>query len=96
MSGRAAFVHDAALEAYGFGGNHPFNPVRVRMTVELCESLALFEGYPFVGSELATDEDLATVHLPSYVRRVREASRGAGDPADLMRYGLGTPDNSIF
>ncbi len=61
MSGRGAIVHDLALEAYGFGGDHPFNPLRVRMTIELCESLELFEGYPFVAPELATDEDLTTV-----------------------------------
>jgi len=96
MSGRAAFVHDAALEAYGFGGDHPFNPLRVRMTIELCESLGLFEGHPFVAPELATDEDLKTVHYSSYVRRVHEASRGEGDFAELVRYGLGTPDNPIF
>ncbi|MDQ3841276.1 MAG: acetoin utilization protein AcuC, partial [Actinomycetota bacterium] len=96
MSGRAAFVHDAALEAYGFGGDHPFNPLRVRMTIELCESLGLFEGHPFVAPGLATDEDLKTVHYSSYVRRVHEASRGEGDFAELVRYGLGTPDNPIF
>ena len=28
LSGRAAIVHDLALENYGFGGDHPFNPPR--------------------------------------------------------------------
>ncbi|MCA1719087.1 MAG: acetoin utilization protein AcuC, partial [Actinobacteria bacterium] len=73
MSGRAAFVHDVALEEYGFGGDHPFNPVRLRMTIELCESLGLLEGYPFVEPAPATDEDLRTVHYMSYVRRVQQA-----------------------
>ncbi len=96
MSGRAAFVHDEALEEYGFGGDHPFNPVRLRMTIELCESLGLLEGYPFVGPEPATDEDLRTVHYASYVRRVQLAGRGEGDLAELEQYGLGTTDNPIF
>ena len=96
MSGRAAFVHDKALEEYGFGEDHPFNPVRLRMTIELCESLGLLEGYPFVGSEPATEKDLTTVHYSSYVRRVEEASRGGGDLEELMQYGLGTQDNPIF
>ena len=94
--GRAAFVHNLALEDYGFGGEHPFNPLRVRLTVELCESLGLLEGYPFVETEPATDEDLTTVHYSSYVRRVREASRGEGDLEELKDYGLGTQDNPIF
>ena len=96
MSGRAVFVHDVALEEYGFGGDHPFNPVRLRMTIELCESLGLLEGYPFVEPEAATGEDLRTVHYTSYVRRVQQAGRGEGDLADLKQYGLGTADNPIF
>ncbi len=96
MSGKAAFVHDAALEDYGFGGGHPFNPVRVQVMIELCESLGLLEEYPWVESEPATDEDLTTVHYTGYVRKVQEASRGEGDQYELMDYGLGTQDNPIF
>ncbi len=96
MSGRAAFVHDVALEEYGFGGDHPFNPVRLRMTIELCESLGLLEGYPFVEPAPAMDEDLRTVHYTSYVRRVQQAGRGEGDLKELKQYGLGTADNPIF
>ena len=39
LSGRAAIVHDLALEDYGFGGDHPFNPLRLRLALELCEAL---------------------------------------------------------
>ena len=94
--GGAVFVHDAAMEHYGFGEEHPFNPIRLRMTVELCDSLGFLEGKPFVSPEPATDEDLTTVHSLGYVRRVREASRGGGEPAELLQYGLGTQDNPIF
>jgi acetoin utilization protein AcuC len=96
VSGRAAFVHDVGLEEYGFGGDHPFNPVRLRMTIELCESLGLLNGHRFVEPEAATDEDLRTVHYTSYVRRVQQAGRGEGDLAELKQYGLGTADNPIF
>ncbi len=59
MSGKAAaIVHDLALESYGFGGGHPFNPMRIRLTLELCEALGLLEGYQFVGSQPATEDDL--------------------------------------
>ena len=96
MSGHAAVVHDLALETYGFGEDHPFNPLRIRLTLELCEALGLLEGYPFVTSEPATDEDLTTVHTLTYVRMVQKAERGEGDLWDLMHYGLGTGDNPIF
>ncbi len=101
MSGEAVFVHDTALEAYSFGEGHPFNPLRVQMAIELCESLGLLEGYTFIEPELATDEDLTTVHYTSYVNRVKKASRGENDLNDddleeLRYYGLGTQDNPIF
>ena len=96
MSGRAVMVHDAALEEYGFGGDHPFNPLRLRLTLELCEALGLLEGYPLVDCEPATVEDLTTVHSLTYVRRVQDAGRGMGALSDLLDYGLGTGDNPIF
>jgi acetoin utilization protein AcuC len=94
LSGQAAIVHDLALEDYGFGGDHPFNPLRVRLALELCEALGLLEDYPFVSPGPATEEDLTTVHSLTYVRMVQKA--GAGDMSDLLYYGLGTPDNPIF
>ena len=96
MSGRSLFVHDEALEAYGFGGDHPFNPLRVRMTIELCEGLGLMEGHRFVAPRPATDEDLTTVHSLSYVRSVQKASRGEARLSEILQYGIGTPDNPIF
>ena len=96
MSGRAAIVHDLALENYGFGGDHPFNPLRVRLALELCEALELLEDYPFISSEPATDEDLTTVHSLTYVRMVQNAGRSMSKLSDLMQYGLGTPDNPVF
>ncbi len=96
MSGQAAIVHDLGLEAYGFGGDHPFNPLRLRLTLELCEGLGLLEDHTLVGSEPATVEDLLTVHSLNYVRRVQRAGRAAGELSDLFHYGLGTADNPIF
>jgi acetoin utilization protein AcuC len=96
VTGRAAIVHDTALESYGFGGEHPFNPIRLRLTLELCEDLGLLDGYPLTPSELATDEDLTTVHSLTYVRMVQQAGRGAALLSDLRDYGLGTGDNPLF
>lgn len=96
LSGRAAIVHDLALEEYGFGGDHPFNPLRLRLALELCEALGLLEDYPFVSSEPATDEDLTTVHSLTYVRMIQKAGLATADLSDLLQYGIGTPDNPIF
>jgi acetoin utilization protein AcuC len=96
LTGRAAIVHDLDLEDYGFGGDHPFNPLRVRLALELCDASGLLADYPFVSPEPANDEDLTTVHSLTYVRMVQRAGRGAAALSDLLPYGLGTPDNPVF
>jgi acetoin utilization protein AcuC len=96
LSGRAAIVHDLALENYGFGGEHPFNPLRVRLALELCAASGLLENYPFVLPDPATLEDLTTVHTLTYVRMVQNAGQGMGDLSDQLPYGLDTADNPIF
>lgn len=96
MSGRAAIVHDRSLEEYGFGEDHPFNPLRIRLTLELCDALGLLDGYDFLAPEPVSEEELTSVHTLTYVRMVQQASRGAGDPERLLDYGLGTPDNPLF
>jgi len=90
LSGRAAIVHDLALEDYGFGGNHPFDPLRLRLTLELCEASGLMEDHHFVPSKPATEGDLITVHNLTYVRMVQRAGRDAAALSDLLPYGLGT------
>ncbi|HZF59387.1 MAG TPA: acetoin utilization protein AcuC [Rubrobacter sp.] len=96
MTGKALIVHDAALESYGFGGEHPFNPLRLRLTLELCRDLGLLEGYPLTPSEPATDADLTTVHSLTYVRMVQQAGRGAARLSRLLDYGLGSGDIPVF
>ena len=95
MSGVSAIVHDRLLETYGFGDNHPFNPLRIRLTLELCEALGLFEDHEFVAPEPAVEKDLLTAHSLTYIRLVQEAGRGVGDAMKLMRYGIGTADNPV-
>ena len=93
-SGRgAAVVHDRALEAYGFGEGHPFNPLRLRMTLDLCESAGLLEGCSFTGSDPADEPDLLRAHSLTYVRLVQQAGKGLSTPAELLDYGIGTEDN---
>lgn len=91
----AAVVHGPELETYGFGEGHPFNPIRLRMTMELCESLGMFESYDFVGSDPATEEDLLTVHSLTYIRLVQQAAAGIADPVELLHYGIGSSDNPV-
>lgn len=95
MSGRSAVVHGRGLEDYGFGDEHPFNPVRLRMTMDLCDALGLLGGHDLVEPAPATEEDLLTVHSLTYLRLVQRASRGDADATDLLPYGIGSQDNPV-
>ena len=95
MSGRSVVFHGRGLEDYGFGEGHPFNPIRLRMTMNLCEVSGLLNGHEFIEPGPATESDLLTVHSLTYVRLVQEASRGEGNPADLLDYGIGSSDNPV-
>jgi acetoin utilization protein AcuC len=82
-----ALAWDPALLGYGFGPGHPFNPLRLELTVALAREFGVLgEVLPF---EPASDELLATVHAPAYVEAVR---RGVTD----FGHGLGTADNPLF
>ena len=96
MSGRSVLVHGPGLEDYGFGEGHPFNPIRLRMTMGLCDALGMLGDHDFVEPGPATEEDLLTVHSLTYLRLVQEASHGEGDVADLLQYGIGGPDNPVM
>jgi len=83
----AALAWDPALLDYGFGPGHPFNPLRLELTVALARAYGVArEALAF---EPASDELLATVHSPTYVQAVRA---GVTDFA----HGLGTADNPLF
>jgi acetoin utilization protein AcuC len=95
VSGPAVFVWDEALTRYDFGPGHPFDPVRLRLTMELARELGVLASpaVSLVPPSPATDGAIATVHDDDYIEAVRRAGRTlAPDP----RYGLGTADDPVF
>jgi len=83
----AALAWDPALLDYGFGPGHPFNPLRLELTIELAREFGVVGALlPF---EPADDALLETVHEPAYVAAVK---RGVTD----VVHGLGTADNPLF
>jgi acetoin utilization protein AcuC len=89
----AAVIYHPAYREYSFGADHPFNPRRVDMTLDLVDSL----GHPARPLEPppATREEILDVHEEYYVRRVEELSLGRDVP-DREEYGLDTPDTPAF
>jgi acetoin utilization protein AcuC len=95
MTGPAAVVWDDGLTRYDFGPGHPFNPVRIRLTMELAGALGVLvaPAVTMVVPSPATDGELETVHDREYIEAVRHA--GHALTPDLS-FGLGTADDPVF
>src|SRR5690606_13943614 len=84
---------DEALLSYDLG-DHPFNPVRVELTVALARDLGVLsaDGVRVVAPEPADDATLLRVHTADYLAAVKAAP----DDPFFQGYGLNTPDNPVF
>ena len=91
---------DERLTGYDFGPGHPLAPVRVELTVELARAFGLLDhdGVTVERPAPATDAELELVHDAGYIEAVRRAGETGSMPptADLLRFGLGTPDDPVF
>lgn len=86
-------VYHSRYQAYDFGPEHPFSPVRLAMLLDLLETL--HGPCAFVAPEPATRDDLLTVHSEALVAQVEAASTGSPSPA-ARQFGLNTPDVPVF
>jgi acetoin utilization protein AcuC len=89
---RSAVVWDSALLGYDLGGDHPFNPVRLQLTIRLATELGVLDGVSLLVPEPAGDTELRRVHAEEYLAAVREAPMAGWD----VGHGLGTADNPVF
>src|ERR1700682_1657098 len=78
---------------------HPLQPIRVKLTMDLIRSTGLIEHCHLLPPRLATIKELELVHSPDYVDLVRKLS----DPVERRRVareriaaaGFGSADNPI-
>jgi acetoin utilization protein AcuC len=87
-----AVVWDPALLGYDLGGDHPFNPVRLQLTIRLATELGVLEGVPLLIPERATETELLRIHAGEYLEAVKQAPMVGWD----VGHGLGTADNPVF
>jgi acetoin utilization protein AcuC len=96
MSDRSVFVFSEELLNYRFNSHHPFNQMRLKLTLDLLQKLGAISDDQIVPPRMATDEELSLIHDPNFVNAVKLAGQGKlkGDAAE--GYGLGTEDTPIF
>ena len=99
MSGDVRLVWGEAFMGYRLSDEHPLQPVRVKLEVELMAELGLVEFAELVPPRLATDEEIGLCHSARYIRVVQALS----DPArrsgvthrEVAEAGFAHPDNPI-
>lgn len=98
-----AVMWDESLLRYRFSDTHPMAPVRLELTHALASHLGVLDApsVTVLTPPMATDEQLAAVHDPGYIQRVREASAESPEaetPSEerLEDIGLGTDDCPVF
>lgn len=94
---QTALIYGPQYDAYCFAEDHPFNPLRLRLTVELIAACGLLDRqHLIVPPRAATTEELATVHSDAFRRAIEGAGNGTLTPAEVAHFGLGTEDVPIF
>ncbi len=72
MTGTSSFIYSDEFLNYQFGPNHPFKPIRCKMTLELLKKLKVFDNkVRIITPQHASYEDLLLVHTEEYIDFVR-------------------------
>jgi len=84
---------------YVLGDDHPLQPLRVKLTVDLIRRLGLDELCTIVPPRAASDYELELIHSAGYVELVKELSdpdlRDHVPVPHMLESGFGTADNPI-
>jgi acetoin utilization protein AcuC len=95
VSGTVRLVWGDAFMAYRLGDDHPLQPLRIKLTVDLIRELGLDAYAEIVPPRLAADEEIALCHSPEYVALVRRLSDHPGLDRAAAEAGFGTGDNPV-
>jgi acetoin utilization protein AcuC len=99
VPGGVRLVWGESFMDYVLGEDHPLQPLRIKLTVDLIRQLGLDEFAETVAPRQARDDELELVHSAGYVQLVRELSdpdiRETVPLPQVFDAGFGTPDNPI-
>jgi acetoin utilization protein AcuC len=95
---RTALIWDDTLTAYRFNPDHPLNPRRLGLTLDLIRQLGLIDGglHRMEPPRVATDDEILAAHSEDFVDTVRRATSGSASRAALQTFGLGSADVPII
>ena len=92
----AVFIYSDDFQTYKFSENHPFNQLRVSLSLSLLKECQAISEDDIVNPRNATDDELALIHDRAYIDAVKLAGNGMLGEDRASSYGLGTEDTPIF
>jgi acetoin utilization protein AcuC len=95
VSGTVRLVWGDAFMAYRLSEDHPLQPLRVKLTVDLIRELGLDAHADVVPPRVATGEEIGLVHAREYVELVRALSDHAPLDRRAAEAGFGSLDNPV-
>ncbi|RTE03605.1 acetoin utilization protein AcuC [Paenibacillus whitsoniae] len=93
------FIYDERETQYKFNDDHPFNQLRLTMTVDLLRQAGALPDSVIVTAQAATEQDLLRVHTPAYIEAVKALSSPQPEERwikEAGRFGLDTDDTPYF
>ncbi|MBS2970046.1 acetoin utilization protein AcuC [Metabacillus sp. KIGAM252] len=90
------FVYSEEFLNYQFNQHHPFNQLRVKLTLDLLKKMGKIEDSMIIPARRATPEELALIHDQKYIEAVQKAGKGELGEEEAGNYGIGTEDTPIF
>ena len=99
MSGPVSLVYGDALMKHFLSDEHPLQPIRVQLAVDLIKSTGLIEYAHLLPPRAATLQELQLVHTPEYIGLVRDlsdpAQRRHVSPPAIDAAGFASADNPV-
>jgi len=96
MKDESVFVYSPQLLNYKFNQHHPFNQIRLKVTLDLLKNIGAIHENQIIPPRSATKEELELIHDPDFIDAVSLAGHGALSNNIAESYGLGTDDTPIF
>jgi acetoin utilization protein AcuC len=99
VPGPVALVYGDELMKHRLSDQHPLQPIRVKLAVDLIRSTGLIEHSHLLPPRQATIKELELVHSPHYIDLVRKLSdprqRAQVSPEEIDEAGFASADNPI-
>ncbi|MDF2607234.1 MAG: acuC [Bacillales bacterium] len=96
MTSNSVFFYSSEFLTYKFKKGHPFDQLRVLLTLDLLKKSSYINESHIKIPREATDDELLLAHSSEYIQSIRRASNNESANDDVLLYGINTEDTPSF